>query len=141
VRKVRSLTRPGGFVFTNLPVFGHDQVFGTVFPIDLEEWERDAASGCPFSLLPVDNDGYPFHGHLVLADSAWWVHQFERAGLKREPSVEQALHERYDAYMRQNSPARRSFYIFSRDTDPSTVDEIVGRIIGSDSKILRERWS
>jgi 2-polyprenyl-3-methyl-5-hydroxy-6-metoxy-1,4-benzoquinol methylase len=138
--KVASLTRPGGFVFTNLPAYGDDPVFGTVFPMELEEWNRDAASGRPFSLLPVDDHGYPFHGHLVWADSAWWVSQFEATGLRREHSVERALHECYDAYMRQSSPARRSFYVFSQQADPATVAGLAERIRSNGSRILSEEW-
>jgi 2-polyprenyl-3-methyl-5-hydroxy-6-metoxy-1,4-benzoquinol methylase len=138
--RVRALTNPGGFVFTNLPAFGGDPVFGTVFPMDLEEWDRDAAAGRPFSLLPVDEDGYPFHGHLVWADSAWWVRRFEGAGLRREPAVERALHQRYDEYMRQNSPARRSFYVFSRDADADAVAGLAERIRSTDSAILSQEW-
>jgi 2-polyprenyl-3-methyl-5-hydroxy-6-metoxy-1,4-benzoquinol methylase len=137
---VQSLTSPGGFVFTNLPAYGDDPVFGTVFPLQLEEWERDAEADRPFGLLPVDHHGYPFHGHLIWATSTWWVDQFEQTGLRREAELEQALHERYDAYMRQNSPARRSFYIFSRDADRSLVREIIGRIRSGGSTVLKEEW-
>jgi SAM-dependent methyltransferase len=137
VKRVTELTSPGGFVFTNLPAFGDDAVFGTVFEMDLEEWERDAANGRPFSLLPVDDHGYPSHGHLVWADSVWWVGQFQGAGLKREPTVEQALHERYDGYMRQNSPARRSFYVFSHRADAASVAGLAAQIRRCGSEILR----
>jgi 2-polyprenyl-3-methyl-5-hydroxy-6-metoxy-1,4-benzoquinol methylase len=140
VRRVTSLTSAGGFVFTNLPAFGDDPVFGTVFPMDLEEWERDAAKGRPFSLLPVDDRGYPWHGHLVWADSSWWVGQFEGSGLKREPSLEQALHECYDDYMRENSPARRSFYVFSHEAQAASVARLADQIKRSGSKILSEEW-
>jgi SAM-dependent methyltransferase len=138
--QVRALTNPGGLVFTNLPAFGEDPVFGTVFPMDLEEWDRDAAAGRPFSLLPVDDDGYPHHGHLVWADSAWWVRQFEGAGLRRESAVERALHQRYDEYMRQSSPARRSFYVFSRDADRGAVAQLAERIGRAGSVILSQEW-
>jgi 2-polyprenyl-3-methyl-5-hydroxy-6-metoxy-1,4-benzoquinol methylase len=138
--RVRELTNPGGFVFTNIPAYGEDPVFGTVFSMDLEEWDRDAAAGRPFSLLPVDAEGYPFHGHLVWADSAWWVRQFEGAGLRREPAVERALHQRYDEYMRQNSPARRSFYIFSRGADAGAVAALAERIGRVGSVVLSREW-
>lgn len=138
--RVRALTSPGGFVFTNLPAFGDDPVFGTVFPMDLEAWDRDAAAGRPFSLLPVDDEGYPFHGHLVWADSAWWVRHFESAGMQREPAVERALHRRYDEYMRQSSPARRSFYVFSRDSDADAISGLAERIRRTSSVILDQEW-
>jgi SAM-dependent methyltransferase len=138
--RVRALTDPGGFVFTNLPAFGEDPEFGTVFPMDLVDWDAEAAAGELFSLLPVDDDGYPYHGHLVWADSAWWVGQFERAGLRREPAVERALHRRYDEYMRRSSPARRSFYVFSRGADATRVEDLAERIGRSGSPILDQEW-
>jgi SAM-dependent methyltransferase len=138
--RVRALTDPGGFVFTNLPAFGEDPEFGTVFPMDLVDWDAEAAAGEPFSLLPVDDDGYPYHGHLVWADSAWWVGQFEHAGLRREPAIERALHRRYDEYMRRSSPARRSFYVFSRGADSTRVGDLAERIGRSGSAILDQEW-
>jgi SAM-dependent methyltransferase len=138
--RVRALTDPGGFVFTNLPAFGEDPEFGTVFPMDLVDWDAEAAAGELFSLLPVDDDGYPYHGHLVWADSPWWVGQFERAGLRREPAIERALHRRYDEYMRRSSPARRSFYVFSRGADATRVDDLAERIGRSGSPILDQEW-
>jgi SAM-dependent methyltransferase len=140
LERVRALTNPGGFVFTNLPAFGEDPVFGTVFPMDLVDWDAEAAAGELFSLLPVDDDGYPYHGHLVWADSAWWVRQFEGAGLRRETAIERALHRRYDEYMRRNSPARRSFYVFSRDAGTERVDRLAERIGRSGSAILDQEW-
>lgn len=140
LERVRALTNPGGFVFTNLPAFGDDPEFGTVFPLDLVDWDAEAASGELFSLLPVDDDGYPYHGHLVWADSGWWVRQWEGAGMRREPAVERALHRRYDEYMRRSSPARRSFYVFSRDADPTRVDGLAERIGRTGSAILDQEW-
>ena len=139
--QVRKLTNPGGYVLTNLPAFGDDPVFGTVFAIDLEEWGRDAAARRPFSLLPVDEDGYPFHGHLVWADSAWWVRQFEGAGLRRQPAIERALHQRYDEYMKRNSPGRRSFYVFSRDADVDAAASLAHRIGRTGSVVLGREWN
>jgi 2-polyprenyl-3-methyl-5-hydroxy-6-metoxy-1,4-benzoquinol methylase len=140
LERVRALTNPGGFVFTNLPAFGEDPEFGTVFPLDLVDWDAEAARGELFSLLPVDQDGYPYHGHLVWADSGWWVRQWEAAGLRREPAIERALHRRYDEYMRRSSPARRSFYVFSRDADPTRVDGLAERIGRTGSAILDKEW-
>jgi SAM-dependent methyltransferase len=140
LERVRALTNPGGFVFTNLPAFGEDVEFGTVFPLDLVDWERDAAEGRLFSLLPVDDDGYPHHGHLVWAGSAWWVQQFEGAGLRREAAIERALHRRYDEYMRRSSPARRSFYVFSREADATLVAALADRIGRSGSTVLDHEW-
>lgn len=141
VRRVTSLTSPGGFVFTNLPAFGADPVFGTVFPMELEEWERDAAAGRTFSLLLVDDHGYPWHGHLVWAASSWWARQFEGAGLKREPELERALHECYDAYMRENSPARRSFYVFSKQAEAAQIERLAEQVRTTGSKVLGRKGS
>ena len=104
--------------------------------MELEEWDRDAAAGRPFSLLLVDDHGYPSHGHLVWADSSWWACQFEGAGLKREPELERALHEWYDAYMRENSPARRSFYVFSKQAEAAQVERLAEQVRTTGSKVL-----
>jgi methyltransferase family protein/uncharacterized protein DUF4214 len=119
--RVRELVAPGGLFLANVPMFGPDPVFGTVFPLLLSAWEADLAANRQFRLLPVDDEGYPAHGHLIWAGSDWWVGHFERAGLHRERDVERALHARYDATFTADTPARRSFLVFSAGADPCTV--------------------
>lgn len=111
--RLRSLLGDGGLLFANIPGFGEDPVFGEIFPRYLPEWDADAAAGRPFHFLHVGHDGYPISGHLIWAESGWWVDQFAKADLLRRPLIEVALHRKYDGYMIAHSPARRSFYVFS----------------------------
>lgn len=128
---LRALTRslvPGGFVFANIPVFGEDPVWGTAARIDLESWRRDADAGRHFHALPVDDEGYPVLGHLVWADSDWWVRHFASAGLRREAEIERALHRRYDEFFLATYPGRYAFYVLSRDASARAVQSVVERV-------------
>jgi SAM-dependent methyltransferase len=111
--RLRFLLADGGVLFANIPGFGSDEVFGEIFPRYLPEWDVAAAAGRHFQHLHVGSDGYPINGHLIWADSSWWVERFAKADLRRQPDVERALHRKYDDYMKARSPARRSYYVFS----------------------------
>ena len=106
---------PDGWLFANIPAFGHDDVFGEVFPLYVPEWEHDVAAGRCFRVLHCDDDGYPMNGHLIWAHTDWWVDQFTNAGFERQPAVEAELHEKFAEYL-QTAPARRSFYAFRTRT-------------------------
>jgi hypothetical protein len=110
-RVLRARVHPGGWLFANIPAFGHDAVFGEVFPVYVAQWEHDIAANRPFRVLHCDDDGYPINGHLIWAHTDWWVAQFEAVGFVRQPDVERVLHERYADHLRA-TPARRSFYVF-----------------------------
>ena len=124
IARVTELTQPGGFVFANVPTFGEDRVYGTIWEPHIPSWNDDIAANRLFRHLEVDDDGYPMHGHLVWAGSAWWEQLFTSNGLRREIAIEQALHARFDAVLRA-TPARRAFYVFSRDAAPSRVDQVI----------------
>lgn len=126
----------GGFVFANIPAFGHDPVFGEVFPVYIDEWRVDADRGVNFQSLHCDRLGYPLNGHLIWARSDWWVEQFEAVGLSRQAEIEAALHARYDAHLVAATPARRPFYVFSKDAEPSDVTRIEAAIRGTGSSVL-----
>jgi SAM-dependent methyltransferase len=108
----RALLVDGGSLFTVVPAFGKDAVFGEVFPLYLAEWDADVAANRPFRTLHTDDAGYPMHGHLIWAHTDWWVAQFEAAGFVRQPEVEAGLQERYRAHF-EAEPARRSSYVFT----------------------------
>ena len=112
--RLAAVTSDDAFLFCNIPAFGEDPVFGTVFPLYVDGWKEEAAAGKPFSRLHCDEQGYPIHGHLVWADAAWWSAQFERAGFTREIEIERALHRKYGGYMEKRSPARRAFFVFGK---------------------------
>lgn len=123
--RIGGLLRPGGFVVTNIPAYGEDEVFGTAFTPELVAWqERDGT----YDLWPVDACGFPHLGHLVWATSAWWTKRFTDAGLTRVVDVERAIHGRYGAWMSASAPARRSFFVFARQPDPDEVSAVVTRM-------------
>ena len=130
-----ALTRDSGYIFANIPAFGDDPVFGSIFPLYVDGWDGDAAAGRPFSTLHVDHLGYPIHGHLIWADARWWQSRFEAHGLRRDVEIERALHAKYDPYLRPRTPARVSYFVFSRGAAPSR-DAIVKRIAAERSKVL-----
>jgi SAM-dependent methyltransferase len=128
IAAIADLTEPGGFLFANIPAFGEDEVFGTVFEPYLEPWNGSAARGEPFDLLHVDDAGFPMHGHLIWAGSGWWETQFREHGFTRVPTVERALHERYDSFLREAAPARLAFYVFMKGDDAARTAAVVERI-------------
>ncbi len=132
---IRRVLAPTGWLFCNIPAFGHDDVFGEVFPLQFASWRNDAAAGRPFADLQVDDNGYPMHGHLIWAGSSWWVEQFEHAGFHRQPSVERALHDKYDRFFDTHAPARKSFFVFSPDQSPDW-GSVVARIGRAPSAVL-----
>lgn len=124
IARVTELTQPGGLVFANVPTFGEDRVYGTIWEPHIPSWIDDIKANRLFRHLEVDDDGYPMHGHLVWAGSAWWEGLFTSTGLRRETGIEQALHSRFDTVL-DATPARRAFYVFSRDAAPSRVDRVI----------------
>jgi SAM-dependent methyltransferase len=136
IQALRGLMEAGGYCFCNIPAFDQDPVFGTVFPSYLEDWEKSGPPGRLFQTLHVDEYGYPMHGHLVWADSQWWVTQFEQEGLAREQEIEKALHQKYDSYFDHKAPARKTFYVFSKEADPNRKQEIIETIQKRPSLVL-----
>jgi hypothetical protein len=128
IQRLWEIARPEAFLYCNIPAFGDDPVFGTVFPFYVDGWEADAEAGRPFSRLHVDERGYPVHGHLVWADCRWWVKQFEACGFRREPAIEEALHQKCDGYMSRRSPARKAFFLFSKHVRRERHDAVLARI-------------
>jgi 2-polyprenyl-3-methyl-5-hydroxy-6-metoxy-1,4-benzoquinol methylase len=136
LERIEAHLRPGGYVFCNIPAFGPDPVFGQVFPVYIESWLADAERGSHFQTLHCDALGYPLNGHLIWAQTDWWVRQFEAIGLRREAGIESAFHLRYDAYLERAAPARRSFYVFSKDPRPVDVARIEAAIGATGSAVL-----
>lgn len=128
VGAIADLVTPEGFVLANIPAFGEDDVFGTVFPYYVQAWRESAARGEPFDLLHVDDEGFPMNGHLVWAATDWWERQFVARGFTRVRPVEQALHRRYGTFLREAAPARLAFYVFIKGDDAGAAGEVVDRI-------------
>lgn len=128
--RLASLVRDGGFLLANIPAYGTDAVFGEIFPMDLPGWAKDAAAGRPFRSVPVDDYGYPKNGHLIGADTDWWVGLFGRYGFRREPAIERSLHRAFDARLEAISIARKSFYVFSRKAPDAAIRAVLDRVSG-----------
>jgi hypothetical protein len=132
------ITTADAHVFCNIPAFGTDPVFGTVFPLYIDGWEDDAAHRRPFRTIHVDERGYPIHGHLTWADWEWWVQRFAAHGFRREVEIERALHEKYDAYMTRQTPARLSYFVFSKSAGARQCENIIQRVRDTRSGALQE---
>jgi len=128
IAKLDSLLEDGGFLFCNIPAFGRDEVFGTIFEVYIQDWERDIAEGRLFSIVHTDASGYPVNGHMIGAGSGWWVGQFERHGLRREIGVEKALHKKYDEAMTRIHVARKSFFVFSKAVQSRARDALLKKL-------------
>lgn len=136
IGRLAEITREEAYLFCNIPAFGQDEVFGTVFPLYVEGWERDVEAGRPFSTLHVDECGYPIHGHLTWAGARWWAGQFAVAGFERDTEIERALHSQYDEYIVKRSPARKAFFVFAKRPSHDRRTAIVRRILQG-SRVLR----
>jgi SAM-dependent methyltransferase len=138
VARVAALLADGGYLYAALPAFGDDPVFGLVFPMYLRDWYGDIAKERPFHLLHADGKGYPLNGHLIWADSRWWVTQFEQHGLRREEAIERAVHQRYDRFFDGYAPARKAFYVFAKNGRPEASEAIAYRLLSEASPALGE---
>lgn len=136
---LRSCAADAGILLANIPAYGEDEVFGEIFPYHLEGWEEDNSAGRAFRRLPADDQGFPLNGHLICADTTWWVAQFAGAGFVRRPAVEAALQHKYGSHLAEHTPARRSFYVFSAGECPHE-EELVNKIDRYESVLLAE-WA
>jgi hypothetical protein len=135
--RLASIATSDAFLFCNVPAFGEDSVFGTVFPLYVDGWERDAAAGRPFRTVHVDDLGYPIHGHLTWADARWWSGRFEAAGFRRDVEIERALHAKYDAYMEKRAPARKAYFVFTMGASHDRRASVMKRIQSTPSHAFR----
>ena len=126
--RLAAITSDDAFLYCNIPAFGEDPVFGTVFPFYVDGWKEDAAAGKPFTRLHVDEHGYPLHGHLAWADAAWWAARFATAGFTRDVEIERAFHRKYGRYMEKRSPARRAFFVFGKAAAGARRAAVLDRI-------------
>ncbi len=131
--RMAAITRDDGYLFCNIPAFGEDAVFGTVFPFYVDSWEQEAHDGL-LRTLHVEETGYPIHGHLTWATAPWWVTRFEAAGFVRDVEIERAFHRKYDAYMTKRSPARRAYFVFGKPKAVARRAAILSRI--SDQSLI-----
>jgi len=136
VERLARITAADAMLFCNIPAFGDDPVFGTVFPFYVDGWASDAAAGRTFSSIHVDTLGYPIHGHLTWADWRWWVERFAAHGFARAPEIERTLHRKYDDFMTKHAPARRSFFVFAKGAMAERERAIISAIRGRPSSVV-----
>lgn len=136
--RIGGLLADGGYLYAALPAFGEDPVFGPIFPMYVRDWYGDVALERSFRLLHADGKGYPLNGHLIWADSRWWVGQFQRHGLRREEAIERAVHERYDQFFNGYATARKAFYVFSKNGRPDEHEAVIYRLLSEPSTALGE---
>jgi Domain of unknown function (DUF4214)/Methyltransferase domain len=128
IARMAAITRDDGFLFCNIPAFGEDDVFGTVFPYYVDGWPDQARESGLLRTLHVEESGYPIHGHLTWANAPWWVRRFEAAGFTRDVAIERAFHAKYDGYMTKRSPARRAYFVFGKPGAAARRADILARI-------------
>jgi len=128
ISKIHGLLHEGGYLLANIPAFGRDKVFGEIFRVNYKDWEDDIAKARCFRTIPVDDYGYPKNGHIICADTDWWVSQFESVGWRRETELERAFHQKYNAPMEKITPARKSYYLFSKNADTSKNQALVKKL-------------
>lgn len=109
LENLASVLTPGGMIFAVIPAYGPNAFGPELYPLQYEEWRRDARLGIPFRNIPLDDRGRPHLGHLTHATVRWWERAFRDAGLRRLGRVERLLHQRYDACLEYS---RRSFFVF-----------------------------
>lgn len=128
VTRMAQITRDDGYLFCNIPAFGADAVFGTVFPYYVDGWTDQARDGGLLRTLHVEETGYPIHGHLTWADASWWVARFEAAGFTRDVEIERAFHGKYDGYMTKRSPARCAYFVFGKPAASARRAAVLAKI-------------
>jgi SAM-dependent methyltransferase len=115
IDSVVALSEKDSLFFFNVPAVGEDRVWGEVFPLELEENRERFNRRLPFDYLNAEScdPAIPANGHLIWAHTEWWQKQFEAHGLIRAEELEKVIHTFFDEHLFY---ARRSFYIFYRDT-------------------------
>lgn len=143
LRRCYDLLQDGGFLLTNIPALGKDEVFGEVFPFYLSSWNTTSHSldeAGLFSEIHVNEAGWPLNGHLTWATAGWWQRSFERVGFERQAGIERALHAVYDRFWESVAPARRSLFVFSKRSSAARVEEIANSVIREGSRVLNTHW-
>ncbi|MGD9124468.1 MAG: DUF4214 domain-containing protein [Desulfarculaceae bacterium] len=132
--RCHELLRPGGWLLANIPAYGPDPVFGDVHKICFERWEQEAQGQGLFSLLHVDREGWPIHGHLTWATWKWWQDRFQESGFKRETGVEKALQAVLEN-LNQNrtsdqiASARFSLFALAKGgAPPQAAERVIGNL-------------
>jgi len=110
IKKIRNLINTNGFVLVNSPMFGNDDVFGTVFGVYFPEWQ-EAGDNSFWRHIHCDTRGWPIHGHLTLASPKWWEKVFAQHGLVRDRATETEIQGLLKPFFDKHAPARRALFV------------------------------
>ena len=129
--RARAVLAEDGLALAILPAFGEDQVFGEIFPLELEE-NRAAFDGrepFPYLIRADFETPVPASGHLVWAHTDWWTDRFASHGFFRAYELERRLHDCFDDFLEKPEQA---FYLLGGDSAPARA-----RI----DRLLDSRWT
>jgi SAM-dependent methyltransferase len=115
IEKIRKLVNANGFVLLNSPMFGNDDIFGTVFDIYCPEWQ-EAGDDDFWRHIHCDAQGWPIHGHLTLASPKWWEKIFGKRGLVRDRITEAQIQEMLKGFFDKHAPARRTLFVLRHES-------------------------
>ena len=110
IEKIRNLVNANGFVLLNSPMFGNDDIFGTVFDVYFPEWQ-EAGDDSFWRHIHCDARGWPVHGHLTLASPKWWEKVFAQHGLIRDRATETEIQGLLKPFFDRHGPARRALFV------------------------------
>jgi len=110
IKKIRNLVNANGFVLLNSPMFGNDDIFGTVFDVYFPEWQ-EAGDDSFWRHIHCDARGWPVHGHLTLASPKWWEKVFAQHGLIRDRATETEIQGLLKPFFDRHGPARRALFV------------------------------
>ncbi|MDZ7761283.1 MAG: methyltransferase domain-containing protein [Desulfovermiculus sp.] len=127
VNKMKSLIYDNGYIILNSPMFGNDDIFGTVFDVYLTDW-RNVDESSFWYTIPCDTKGWPQHGHLIWASPIWWEETFRKHGLVRDRDIEIMFHNVLDSFFSNFAPARRSFFILKKSNHEPDLNSIYKNI-------------
>ena len=86
-------------------------------------------------MLHVNEAGWPLNGHLTWATAAWWQESFQEVGFQRE-SESNAPCTEFTTVFEITAPARKSFFVFSKECPAARAEEIEGLVTREESRVL-----
>jgi SAM-dependent methyltransferase len=125
--RIAQIIPRSGYVFFNSPMFGEDDIFGSVFPPYLEEWKQVGTADF-WRDIDCSSTGWPMHGHLVWASVAWWERMANASGLVRDRIVEAAIQAELNEFFRLVAPARKSLFVLRYADNPRNPSDVVASL-------------
>jgi hypothetical protein len=129
IDKLSSLVSRDGYVLVNSPMYGTDEVFGSVFASYLREWQSVGDSHF-WRHLDCDRLGWPKHGHLVWASPKWWERMFSARGLVRNKTIEAAIQSRLEEFFLA-APGRRCLFVLMPRTNQRRSLDVVENVLSA----------